>query len=107
MNRELNTKLEEIKGALDEARTVDPSKLSQIKKLTAANHHVAAIKVGAEALGLKELAKKVAAFEALLKFESGIPGTLTKYRDGLYDGLMTYAKRYLGDDEFKKFYAAF
>jgi hypothetical protein len=85
----------------------DINEVERIKRMTARNHHMEALFLGAQMLGNTVLIKKIKHVLELHKLEGEMPKGLSEYRNKLIDDMMKYAKAMLDEDEFKSFYSAF
>ncbi len=89
------------------AARFSPETVKAIAKLTDENDVVKALSTGAKMLGLTAMVKKLDLVGQLQSLEGHMPTGLKTYRDGLYDSLMSEAKKLLGDAEYKQFYSAY
>lgn len=89
------------------AAKFNPATIQEIAEYTDNNNVVKALVAGAKMLGLTPMVKKLELVGKIQELEGHLPSGLKQYREGLYDELMSEAKKLLEADEYKQFYGSY
>ena len=81
--------------------------MRRIAFMTYRNAHGEAYQLGAEMLGLSELAERFAGIESQRQQLGYLSQVLCEERRNAYDELMSHARTHMSDADFQQFYMAF
>ena len=95
----------QLRESLNEAN--NDAAFKKIYKMTDYNDHSGAIIEGLKFLKETKMVKMAEAVKELHNLEGHMPSELMKYRDSLYDRMMSIAKKKLSPEDYKKFYGSF